>query len=152
MSRSAKLIHILLVEDEAADVRLTMEALWEAKVTNRIQVVKDGVEAIALLRHEGEYRDAATPDVVFLDLNLPRKNGYEVLAEIRADPLLQGIPVVVLTTSQAEADIDAARQLHANRYVKKPMDLDRFLAALRGIEGFWLGIVKLPPGAEHEAG
>ena len=152
MSRSAKLIHILLVEDEAADVRLTMEALWEAKVTNRIQVVKDGVEAIALLRHEGEYRDAATPDVVFLDLNLPLKNGHEVLAEIRADPLLHGIPVVVLTTSQAEADIDAARQLHASRYVKKPMDLDRFLAALRSIEGFWVGIVKLPPGAEHEAG
>lgn len=138
-------IEILLVEDNPGDVRLTTEALNEAKVRNRLTVVEDGVEALAYLRREGHYADAAVPDVILLDLNLPKKNGHEVLAEIKADPVLKRIPVVVLTTSKADEDIVRSYNLHANCYISKPVDLEQFLIVVQSIEDFWLTIVKLPP-------
>lgn len=138
-------IEILLVEDNPGDVRLTTEALNEAKVRNRLTVVEDGVEALAYLRREGRYADAAVPDVILLDLNLPKKNGHEVLAEIKADPVLKRIPVVVLTTSKADEDIVRSYNLHANCYISKPVDLEQFLIVVQSIEDFWLTIVKLPP-------
>ena len=138
-------VEILLVEDNAGDVRLTMEALKEAKVRNRLHVARDGVEAMAFLRQQGEYADAPRPDVILLDLNMPRKNGREVLAEVKADEDLRRIPVVILTISQAEEDILKAYDLHANCYITKPVDLNQFLAVVQAIENFWLTIVKLPP-------
>jgi CheY-like chemotaxis protein len=138
-------IEILLVEDNPGDVELTMEALNGAKVRNRLHVVTDGVEAMAFLRREGKYADAPTPDLILLDLNLPRKDGREVLAEIKADPLLGRIPVVVLTTSEAERDVLQTYELHANCFVTKPVDLHQFLEVVKSIEGFWLTVVKLPP-------
>lgn len=138
-------IEILLVEDNAGDVRLTREAMRDAKVRNNIRIVTDGVEALAFLRREGQYADAPRPDVILLDLNLPKKDGREVLAEIKADPNLRRIPVVILTTSEAEEDILKAYDLHANAYVAKPVDLDRFITVVKSIEDFWLEIVKLPP-------
>jgi len=140
-----KSIVILMVEDNPGDVRLTQEALLEAKVRNRMAVVGDGVEALDYLYKRGTYTDAIRPDLILLDLNLPRKNGQQVLAEIKADPNLRRIPVVVLTTSQAEQDIIKAYDLHANCYINKPVDLDRFIEVVKSIEGFWLEIVKLPP-------
>jgi CheY-like chemotaxis protein len=137
-------IEILMVEDNPGDVRLTKEALKEAKVKNRMHVVSDGVEAMAYLRGEGQYAGKPVPDLIFLDLNLPRKDGREVLEEIKGDPHLKRIPVVVLTTSQAESDIFQSYNLHANCYITKPVDLERFLEVVRSIEGFWLSIVKLP--------
>ena len=137
-------IDILLVDDNPGDVRLTREALKEGKVRNELHVVQDGVEALAFLRRQGNYRDAIRPDLVLLDLNLPRKNGREVLAEIKADPDLRRIPVVILTTSQAETDIVKAYDLHANCYITKPVDLDQFLTVVQAIEDFWVTIVKLP--------
>jgi CheY-like chemotaxis protein len=137
-------IEILLVEDNAADVRLTREALKDAKVRNRLHVAADGVEAMAFLRREGRHADAPRPDLVLLDLNLPKKDGREVLEEIKEDPELQNIPVVILTTSQAEEDVLRSYQLHANAYVTKPVDLERFLEVVRSIESFWLEIVRLP--------
>jgi CheY-like chemotaxis protein len=137
-------IEILLVEDNAADVRLTREALKDAKVHNQLHVAADGVEAMAFLRREGRHADAPRPDLVLLDLNLPKKDGREVLEESKQDPGLQNIPVVILTTSQAEEDVLRSYQLHANAYVTKPVDLERFLEVVRSIESFWLEIVRLP--------
>lgn len=138
-------VEVLLVEDNPGDVRLTMEALKEAKMHNRVNVVMDGIEAMEFLRKEGKYADATRPDLILLDLNLPRKNGREVLAEIKADEELKCIPVVVLTTSEAEQDILKAYKLHANCYVSKPVDLDQFIKVVRSIESFWMTVVKLPP-------
>ena len=135
---------ILLVEDNPGDVRLTMEALKEGKILNEVRVVEDGVEALDFLHRVGKYADAPRPDLILLDLNLPRKDGREVLAEIKEDEALKKIPVVVLTTSAAERDILRAYNLHANCYITKPVDLDQFIAVVKGIEDFWLTIVKLP--------
>ena len=140
-----KPIEILLVEDNPGDVRLTVEVLKEGKMLNRLSVVQDGVEALALLRREGQYANAVQPDLIMLDLNLPKKDGREVLAEIKADEKLRVIPVVVLTTSQAEQDILKSYNLHANCYITKPVDLEQFIMVLKLIEDFWLTIVKLPP-------
>lgn len=138
-------VEILLVEDNPGDVRLTREALKEGKVRNNLNVAQDGVEALAFLRREGKYADAVRPDLILLDLNLPRKDGREVLEEIKADPALRPIPVVILTSSQAEQDIVRAYDLHANCYVSKPVDLDQFITVVKSIEDFWFAIVKLPP-------
>lgn len=137
-------VDILLVEDNPGDVDLTIEALKEGKVANRLRVADDGVEAMAFLRREGKYADAFRPDLILLDLNLPRKDGREVLAEIKADPALKQIPVVVLTTSEAEQDIVKSYQLHANCYITKPVDLEQFIRVVRAIDEFWLTVVKLP--------
>jgi len=144
MKRMNQPIDILLVEDNPGDVRLTQEALKEAKLGNELHVVEDGVEAMAFLRRQGAHRNAVRPDLILLDLNLPLKNGREVLAEIKDDPKLRRIPVVVLTTSQSEADIVKAYDLHANCYITKPVDLNQFLTVVRAIEDFWMTIVKLP--------
>lgn len=138
-------INILLVEDNPGDARLTMEALRDAKVRNELSVVVDGVEAMAFLRRENGYAGAPRPDLILLDLNLPRKDGREVLEEIKQDKNLQRIPIAVLTTSQAEKDILTSYNLHANCYITKPVDLDEFMRVVKGIEEFWLSIVKLPP-------
>lgn len=137
-------VEILMVEDNPADARLTEEALKEGLLCNRLHLARDGVEAMQFLRKEGAFSDAPRPDVVLLDLNLPRKDGREVLAEIKTDPDLKHIPVVVLTTSEAEQDIVKSYALHANCYVTKPVDLQRFIEIVRQIETFWLQIVKLP--------
>ena len=139
-----KPVEILLVEDNPGDVRLTKEALKEAKVINKLTVLKDGVEALAFLRHQGSYSNAISPHLILLDLNLPKKDGREVLAEIKADEKLKRIPVVVLTTSQDEQDIFKSYNLHANCYVTKPVDLEQFMTVVKSIEDFWLGIVMLP--------
>ena len=138
-------IEILMVEDNPGDIRLTVEALKEGKVRNNLHTVEDGVEAMAFLRREGRYAEAPRPDLVLLDLNLPKKTGPEVLAEIKDDPDLRRIPVVILTVSQAEQDIVKSYSLHANCYITKPVDLDQFLQVVKSIENFWLTIVKLPP-------
>ncbi len=135
----------MLVEDNPGDVRLTEEALKEGKVINRLNVVPDGVEAIAYLRKTGDYASAATPDLMLLDLNLPKKDGREVLAEVKEDPDLRKIPVVVLTTSRDEQDILKSYDLHANCYITKPVDFAQFIRVVRAIEDFWLSVVKLPP-------
>lgn len=140
-----KIIEILLVEDNAADVRLTIEALKDAKVRNHLSAVSDGFEAMAFLRREGKYKTVPRPGLILLDLNLPRKDGRNVLAEIKADPHLRSIPVVILTTSQAEEDIIQGYDLHANCYISKPVDLAHFVKVVRTIEDFWLQIVSLPP-------
>lgn len=137
-------VHILLVEDNPGDVRLTVEALRGAKVANQLHVVGDGEEAIEFLRHEGRHADAPRPDIVLLDLNLPRLDGRDVLADIKADPDLAKIPIIVLTSSTAECDIQQAYELHANCYVSKPVDFTEFIQAVRSLEGFWLKIVRLP--------
>ena len=144
VSRLSEPIEILLIEDNLGDVRLTMEALKEGKVSNNLSVVKDGVEAIAFLRQEDKYADAPQPNLILLDLNLPRKDGREVLAEIKQDPDLRRIPVVILTTSQAEQDILKTYDLYANCYITKPVDLEQFITVVSSIETFWLSIVKLP--------
>jgi two-component system, chemotaxis family, response regulator Rcp1 len=138
-------IEILMVEDNPGDVRLTVEALKEAKVRNNLHTVEDGVEALAFLRREGRYAEVPRPDLVLLDLNLPKMNGREVLAEIKEDPDLKRIPVVILTISQAEQDIVKSYNLHANCYITKPVDLDQFLEVVKSIENFWLTVVMLPP-------
>ena len=138
-------IEVLLVEDNPGDVRLTREALKEGKVRNNLSVAPDGVEALAFLRRQGKYADAPRPDVILLDLNLPKKDGREVLEEIKADPALRSIPVVILTSSDAERDIVRAYSLHANCYITKPVDLDQFITVVKSIEDFWFTIVKLPP-------
>ena len=135
----------MLIEDNPGDVRLTEEALKEGKVINRLSVVPDGVEAIEYLRKRGDYASAATPDLVLLDLNLPKKDGREVLAEVKQDPELRKIPVVVLTTSRDEQDILKSYDLHANCYITKPVDFEQFIRVVRAIEDFWLSVVKLPP-------
>lgn len=139
-----KPIEILMIEDNAGDVRLTMEALKETKLHNNLHIAKEGNEAMAYLRQEGEYADAPRPDLILLDLNLPGKDGREVLEEIKSDKDLGRIPVVILTTSQAEEDIVRTYNLHANCYVTKPVDLEQFVKVVKSIEFFWLTIVRLP--------
>ena len=139
---------ILLVEDNVADVRLTIEALKDAKLANRLHVAEDGVKAMEFLRKKGAYADVLTPDLVLLDLNLPRKDGREVLAEMKADPVLRRIPVVVLTTSDVDEDILRCYDLHANCYVTKPLDFEQFPRLMRVLDEFWLSVVRLPPN-EH---
>jgi CheY-like chemotaxis protein len=136
-------IEILLVEDNPGDVRLTREALRDAKVRNNVSVAQDGAEAMAFLRNEGSHSRAPRPDLIFLDLNLPKRSGREVLEDIKGDDRLKHIPVVILTTSQAERDIIESYQLRANAYVTKPVDLEQFLRVVQSIEQFWLEIVKL---------
>jgi chemotaxis family two-component system response regulator Rcp1 len=138
-------IEILMVEDNPGDVRLTVEALKEGKVRNNFHTVEDGLEALAFLRRQGKYANAPRPDLILLDLNLPKMNGREVLAEIKADPDLRRIPVVILTVSKAEQDILKTYNLYANCYITKPVDLDQFLEVVKSIENFWLTVVMLPP-------
>jgi CheY-like chemotaxis protein len=138
-------IEVLLVEDDPGDVLMTQEAFAEHKVRNRLAVVSDGEEAIAYLRREGRFSDAVRPDLVLLDLNLPRRDGRQVLEEIKSDEQLRQIPVVVLTTSQADEDILRSYELHANAYVTKPVDFDQFISVVRQIDQFFVSVVKLPP-------
>jgi chemotaxis family two-component system response regulator Rcp1 len=138
-------VEILLVEDNPADVRLTREALKENKLSNNLHVAVDGVEALAFLYKKGKYSKAPRPDIILLDLNLPKKDGREVLAEIKEEKDLKRIPVVVLTSSKAEEDIVKTYNLHANCYINKPVDFDQFLKVVKSIEDFWISIVKLPP-------
>jgi len=139
-------VEILLAEDSPGDIRLTREALKDGRIHNNLHVVQDGVECMAFLRREGKYGDVPKPHLILLDLNMPRKDGREVLAEIKNDPLLRRIPVVVLTTSKAEQDILKAYDLHANCYITKPVDLDQFIHVVKSVEDFWFTIVKLPDG------
>jgi CheY-like chemotaxis protein len=139
-----RLIEVLLVEDDPGDVLMTQEALTEHKVRNNLTVVNDGVEALAYLRREGQYAGASRPDLILLDLNLPRKDGREVLAEIKADPELSLIPVVVLTTSGAHDDVVGSYRLHANAYITKPVDFEQFVGVVRQIDDFFIGVVRLP--------
>lgn len=141
---SVRPIDILLVEDSPSDVRLTREALKEAKVLNNLHVVQDGMAAMDFLRKRAQYADSPDPDLILLDLNLPKKDGREVLAEVKQDDNLRRIPVVVLTTSRAEEDVIRSYNLHANAYVTKPVDLKQFLVVVRTIEDFWLAVVTLP--------
>lgn len=145
MDMTIRPVIILLVEDNPGDVRLTQEALKEGKVHNEMHVVQDGQEAVSFLSRQGEYADAPRPDVILLDLNLPKMDGWEVLAVIKNDLSLKRIPVIVLTTSEDEQDILKSYDLHANAFVTKPVDLERFIEIVGKIEGFWLTIVKLPP-------
>ena len=138
-------IEVLLVEDNPGDAQLTRIALEDSKISVHLNVVEDGVEAIAFLRKQEKYAQAAHPDIILLDLNLPRKDGREVLAEIKGDENLKRIPVVILTTSQAEEDILEAYNLSANCYITKPVDFDQFVKIVKSIENFWFAIVKLPP-------
>lgn len=148
-AKDAKAVEILLVEDNPGDVRLTKEALKESKLRNKLSTVGDGEEAMAFLRREGKHRDATRPDLILLDLNLPKKDGREVLGEIKSDQNLKRIPVVILTVSKAEEDILKSYNLHANCYISKPIDMEQFVKVVKSIEDFWFTIVKLPPdGAE----
>ena len=140
-------IEILLVEDNAGDVRLAVEALKEGEWPNNLSVARDGVAAMAFLRKDGVYAAAPRPDLILLDLNLPKKDGREVLAEIKSDAALRRIPVVILTTSAAERDIIKSYDLHANCYITKPVDLNQFIAVVQSIEAFWLTLVRLPPAS-----
>jgi CheY-like chemotaxis protein len=149
MTRQTKAIDILLVEDNPGDVRLTQEALHDAKVRNTLHVVSNGMEALAFLRQTGKYVGELRPDLILLDLNLPQMGGGEVLDEIKKDENLRRIPVVVLTTSQAEQDIVKSYNLHANAYVVKPVDLEQFIIVVKSIESFWLEIVRLPRDGEE---
>jgi chemotaxis family two-component system response regulator Rcp1 len=137
-------IEVLLVEDSPGDVRLTREAFKDAKVHINLHVASDGARAMAFLKREGEYASAPRPDLILLDLNLPKKDGREVLAEIKEDPTLKTIPVVVLTTSSSEADVLRSYQLHANCYITKPVGLEGFLTVVKSIDSFWLSVVRLP--------
>lgn len=147
--RDAETIQLLLIEDSPGDVRLVQEALQGGKVRKKLHVVSDGVEALAFLRRQGKYADAARPNLILLDLNLPKKDGREVLATIKQDDDLKSIPVVILTTSQAEQDILETYKLHANCYITKPLDLDQFITMVKSIENFWLTVVKLPPNGQR---
>ncbi len=138
-------IAILLVDDNPTDVRLTQEAFIDGRVTNNLFVVSDGVEAMAFLHKEERYATAPRPELILLDWNLPRKTGYEVLVEIKSDPALTSIPVIILTTSEADEDIRAAYDAHANGYIVKPVDTEQFFATIRNIREFWMSIVALPP-------
>jgi len=139
-----KMIEILLVEDNPADVELTRESLKDSGIVNSLHVTYDGEEALRFLRKEGEFSDKPAPDLIFLDLNLPKVDGREVLREVKDDPVLRKIPVVVLTSSQADEDIVRTYDLHANCFVSKPLDLDQFTTVVKKIEDFWFGIVRLP--------
>ena len=143
-SQKDDVIQILLVEDNPGDIRLTQEALKEGTIRNELHVVKDGVEAIEFLKRKGKYIAHPTPDIILLDLNLPRKDGREVLAEIKSDENLKLIPVIILTTSDADLDIQKSYKLHANCFITKPVDLDQFIFIIRQIETFWFTVVKLP--------
>jgi len=143
-SPSDTMIEILLVEDSPDDAALTVDALRDGRVRNRVTVIEDGEEAMAYLRRQGKHARAARPDLILLDLNLPRKSGREVLEEIKQDPGLKRIPVVIMTSSDDEKDIMAAYNLHVNCYVTKPVDLDQFIGVVKSIEHFWFSIVKLP--------
>jgi CheY-like chemotaxis protein len=146
---NAELISVLLVEDDPGDVLLIREAFEDHKVGNLLSVVSDGVEAMRYIRREGSYGDAVRPDLILLDLNLPRKSGIEVLAEIKGDPELSSIPTVVLTTSEAEEDIVRAYKLHANAYITKPVDFAQFSQIVHQIDDFFIGLVKLPPPSSN---
>ena len=146
MKYSANVVDILLVEDNPGDVRLTEEALKESKISVSMRVAYDGIQALAMLRREDEYADLPQPDLILLDLNMPRMDGREVLRQIKSDDQLKHIPVVVLTTSEAEKDIVQAYGLHANCYITKPVELNEFMKIIQSIEGFWLTVVKLPDG------
>lgn len=137
-------IEVLLVEDDPGDVLMTREAFSDYKIANRLSVVSNGEDAIAYLRKQDRFAEAPTPDLVLLDLNLPRRDGREVLQEIKRDPELRRIPIVVLTTSEAEEDVVAAYDLHANAYVRKPVDFDQFVAAVQAIDDFFITVVRLP--------
>jgi CheY-like chemotaxis protein len=139
-------VEILLVEDNPGDHRLTKEALHEGKVYNNLHWVKDGVEAIDFLKQRGKYEKSPRPDIILLDLNLPKKDGRQVLSEIKQDANLRAIPVVILTTSAAEEDVLRSYDLHANCYVTKPVDLEKFIVVVQSIDRFWLSVVTLPPG------
>ena len=139
-----KIIDILLVEDNPGDVRLAQEALKESKVRNQLHIVNDGMAATDFLFKRNDYKDAPRPDLIILDLNLPKKDGREVLAEIKADENLKRIPIVIFTTSKAEEDILKTYNLHANCYITKPLNFDKFMEVIKSIEDFWLTIVKLP--------
>ena len=143
-SQKDDVIQILLVEDNPGDIRLTQEALKEGTIRNELHVVKDGVEAIEFLKRKGKYIAHPTPDIILLDLNLQRKDGREVLAEIKSDENLKLIPVIILTTSDADLDIQKSYKLHANCFITKPVDLDQFIFIIRQIETFWFTVVKLP--------
>lgn len=149
MSETGKPVEILMVEDNPGDARLVVEAFKDGKVRNNLTIVEDGVEAMAFLRKEGKYKNALRPDLMLLDLNMPRKDGREVLAEIKSDENLKRIPVVILTTSEAEEDILKSYNLHANCYIKKPVNLDQFIKIVKSIEGFWFTVVKLPPNGKQ---
>jgi CheY-like chemotaxis protein len=140
-----KPIEILLVEDSPSDTALTVEAIKAGKVVNTLNSVEDGVEALAYLRRRGKYKNAAKPDLIMLDLNLPRKDGWEVLAEIKSDPVLKIIPIIVLTTSRSDQDILRSYELNANCYITKPVDFNHFIEVIKCIKNFWLTIVTLPP-------
>ena len=144
MRNHEKTVDILLVEDNQGDIRLVREAFKDVKLHNRLFVAEDGVEALAFLRKEGKYSDVPKPDIILLDLNLPRKDGREVLSEIKEDPDLKRIPVVVMTTSTAESDVMKSYDLHANCYITKPVDFDQFIKVVKSIDNFWLNIVTLP--------
>ena len=144
MSQPARQIEVLLVEDDPGDVLMTREAFQDYKVANQLHVVQDGADALAFLRQEGEYAGVPRPDLVLLDLNLPRMDGREVLQAIKSDPELASIPVVVLTTSEAEEDVLRSYSLHANAYVTKPVDFERFIAVVRQIDDFFVTVVRLP--------
>lgn len=139
------LIEILLVDDSPADIELAVEALARTKLANHIAIVRDGVEAMEYLRKEGKFKDAVRPNLILLDLNMPRKDGREVLQELKQDEELRLIPVVVLTTSKAEEDIVRSYELHCNCYIKKPVNIDQLHTVIQSIENFWFGIVELPP-------
>ena len=141
-------VEILLVEDNPADVRLTQEALKEGKVFNNLHWAKDGVDALEFLRRQGKHAGAPRPDIILLDLNLPKKDGREVLFEIKNDDQLKRIPVVILTTSKAEEDVLRSYNLHANCYVTKPVDLEQFIVVVKSIDMFWLTVVTLPNGKD----
>jgi CheY-like chemotaxis protein len=141
---------ILMVEDNPGDVRLMREALRESKIINQLRAVSDGLEALAFLRKQGSYANASRPDLILLDLNLPRKDGREVLSEIKADPDLRRIPVVIVTSSKAEEDILRSYNHYANCYITKPLDLEKFVEVVQAIQDFWISIVKLPPKESTE--
>lgn len=144
MTSECSRVEVLLVEDNPADVRLTMEALREGKMAPKLSVVSDGVEAMAFLQRQNQYKNAPRPDIILLDLNLPRKSGLEVLQEIKTSPEFQNIPVIILTTSHAEGDVLKTYEHHANCYLTKPVDFNQFVQVVHMIENFWLTLVKLP--------
>ncbi len=146
MTGSQEIFQVLLVEDSPSDARLTQEAFREGKISSKLSIVTDGSEALEYLRRTGKYTAALRPDLILLDLNLPKMDGREVLQQIKTDPALKTIPVVILTTSEADQDVINAYELHANCYIRKPVDLARFLEIIGAIESFWLTVVKLPTG------
>ena len=148
--KEMKPVEILLVEDNPGDVRLTIEALKESKIINNLNVVTDGEEALLFLNKEGEYKDKPRPELILLDLNLPKKDGREVLAEIKENERFKRIPVVILTTSQADEDILKTYSLHANCYITKPVDIDQFIKVVKSVGDFWFSIVKLPANEYHK--